>query len=511
MHDLLLFFCPDIQSTRDCKRTSKQRREEKPLGPTTTSSNLVSLRRNSGDRDVNLHRTQSTVRPHRFKWLDILIAVCAAGGLTASVLFAVQVRTNTFAVSDFKTLYASVWCFAHKADAYSLAKLQQVFSANGVIQPEWYGHAPVYPWMTLALLSPLAVIGMVPAAYLLTLLSGALIALAIAALMRYAATDFDMPPVWRVFIAAACASGPLLAFGMDMGNVSVVAIACCLLAFVRRRSGSPWTHRGSSWMAGAALAIALLLKPHLGFWVAAGMFFLPERAARAVVVRAVALAAGFALLTAAVMAATGTLAMETRSYLAMLSAETSAGSSMNATSREVIPVVAQITSLESILGFWIANPAVRIGVTCSVLLALGIFILRQTRRVNTERGALLAVGAWCALGMLATYHRAHDAALLLLLVPWVVDRVRRTPLVWHAWAVVAFYCAMSVSANFATVQGWLASLPTHSVAAFVLLRQAGLADCLVLVALVLALRNERMRQGVRYEPYAELDPLQAAA
>ena len=82
-------------------------------------------------------------------WLDVLIAVIAAGALTASTLYDTQLKTSTFAASDFKTLYASVWCFAHRLDAYSIANLQRVFDANGVIQPEhWFGHAPVYPWAT---------------------------------------------------------------------------------------------------------------------------------------------------------------------------------------------------------------------------------------------------------------------------------------------------------------------------------------------------------------------------
>ena len=175
------------------------------------------------------------------------------------------------------------------------------------------------------------------------------------------------------------------------------------------------------------------------------MLLLPERATRSMVMRAIALVAGFTALTAGVMAAMGTLGFETHAYLAMLAAETSAGASMNAASREVLPVVSQITSLDSIVGFWVTNPASRVLLTCAMLLGIGLLAIRQTRRVDTERGALLAVGMWCTLGMLATYHRAHDAVLLLLLVPWAVDRVRRTPLAWHAWAAAALYFAMSVS------------------------------------------------------------------
>ena len=461
---------------------------------------------------MSFHQPRITVKPRSFVWLDLVIACCAGAGMTFSALYQVQMHSSNFAASDFKTLYASVWCFAHRIDAYSIANLQHVFDANRVIQPDsWYGHAPVYPPMTLALLSPLAAIGMVPAAYVMTILSGLLLALGIAALMRYAALNFSLGPVWRIAIAGLVAGGPLLSFGMDMGNVSLAVAAFCFLAFVGRNGARGWIRFNSPWLPAAALAIALLLKPHLGFWTGAGMFFLPERRARAVVMRAIALAAGFVLIAAAAMAATGTLGLQMHSYVTMLSAETSAGASMNATSREALPMVAQITSLESIVGFWVASHALRIALTGALLLGLAALTFRQTRRVDTERGALLAVGAWCTLGMLATYHRAHDAVLLVMVLPWVIDRVRRTPLAWHAWASVALYCAMSVSADFPLVRNWISNAPYYSLQAFVLLRQAGLADLLLLIVLLTAMQHEHARRWASHTGEAEVDELAAAA
>ena len=398
-------------------------------------------------------------------------------------------------------------------DAYSIANMQRIFVANGVVQPDkWFGHAPVYPFTTLAALSPLATVGMVPAAYILTVLSGALLALAFAALMRYAANDLDLGLGWRLLIVGLCGCGPLLAMGFNMGNVSLAASALCFLAFVRRKSGSPWMPRSSPWIPGTALALAFLLKPHLGLWAGIGMLLLPERAARAVAARAIALATGFAVLSAAAMAAMGTLGLEVRSYLAMLSAETSAGASMSATSREVLPVPAQITSLDSIMGFWIANHSLRVALTCTVLLGLALLVVRQTRRVDSERGALLAIAAWGTLGMLATYHRAHDAVLLLLAVPWVVDRVRRAPRAWHAWATLALYCAMSVSVDLPAVTRWVAAASQHSMAAFVLLRQVAIADLLLLPVLLLAMERERAsRRGRRSLSSDEAREMAAAA
>lgn len=423
--------------------------------------------------------------------IDTLIAVGCAGGLTLSTLYQVHVRTSAFAVSDFKTLYASAWCFARGLDAYSISNLQHVFNSNAVVQPTaWYGHSPVYPWTTLAFLAPLTMLPMVPAAFVATILTGVLLACAVAALMYYGAIYFNLEIGWRIVVAALCVSGPLLGFAMDMGNVSAAACALCILAFVLRESAFERLGRARAWVPSIALMIAVLLKPHLAVWCGLGMLFLPERAARAVVIRAAALTAAFTMLTAAVLVVSGQLGMQTLSYLSVLSAENSGGASMSAASREALPVVSQVVSLQSILGFWMMNPIVRDVWTGLLLLIAAGLLARWTRRVDSQRVALLAVGAWYSLGMLATYHRAHDASLLILLVPWVVARIRRAPLSWQAWVASALYCAMSVSVDFPRVVGWLSTLPADSGLRFVLLRQAGLAELLLLGVLLFSLRQD---------------------
>ncbi len=451
-------------------------------------------------------------RQRSFLWLDALAAILATAGLTVVTLVNLNYRATDYAASDFKTLYASIWCYAHGLNAYNLANLQSVFIANGVVQPpKWYGHAPVYPWTTLALGSPLSMLGMVAACYTVTILGALLLAAAILALTRYAARQFSLGPVWRLAIPGLCAAAPLVAFGMDMGNVSLPASALCFLAFVRRDEGALRSSRTLRWAPAAALAIAFLLKPHLALWVGLAMALLPERVGRAVVLRSLVLVTCFTALTAGVMAATGTLSMQTQAYREMLRSEIGSGASMSAANHDLLPVVAQITSLDSIVGFWTRNAGMRVGVACTALLGLALLLWRHTQRVNTERGALLAVSAWCALGLLATYHRAHDAALLLLLVPWVVDRVRRAPWTWHVWAVTALYCVMSGSPAFVVVQRWVAAVPAHSLAAFLLMRQVGLADLLLLLVVGFALIRENAAGRWREVRIADKDELRVAA
>ena len=449
----------------------------------------------------------------KFVWLDGFLAFCAVGGITASTLTGVQFANSNYAGSDFKTLYASIWCFVHGLNAYGIPNLQAVFIANNVVQPDrWYGHAPVYPWTTLALGAPFTLLSMTAACYAMTILSGALLGVAIFALLRYAANRFDVGPVWRAAIAGLCAGTPLVAFGMDMANVSLMASALCFLAFVWRFSDSLRSRRGTRWIPAAALAIAFLLKPHLAIWVGLAMALLPERGGRAVAARALTLITGFSVLTSATMVATRTLLLQTHGYLAMLAEETSSGASMSAASHEVLPVVSQITSLESVVGFWINNVPLRLALTIAALGAFAWLLFRQTRVVSSERGALMAASAWCALGTMATYHRAHDAVLLLLLLaPWVIDHQRKWPVRWNAWIVAALFGAMCVSFDLGHVQRWIAMGPANDLVSFVLLRQAAIADLLLLAAVQLALRSENSRHAVRRGTAAQTDRVTAAA
>jgi hypothetical protein len=113
--------------------------------------------------------------------------------------------------------------------------------------------------------------------------------------------------------------------------------------------------------------------------------------------------------------------------------------------------------------------------------------------------------------MLATYHRAHDAVLLLLLVPWVVDRIRRAPLAWPAWTIAALYGAMSASAAFPDVVRWVTAAPPNSLTAFLLLRQVGLAELLLLLVLMVAIHREHQRRYALPAQEAEPQDLHAAA
>lgn len=439
-------------------------------------------------------RESGTAGSRKLAALHLLIALAAVGGLTVTVLLDLPVPASPFAASDFKTLYASAWCFRHGLDAYSFANLAAVFRAQGIITPaSWFGHAPVYPPTAVAVLAPLTWLSMVQAAYLVTIVSALLFAFAVAGLLQSARDHFALTLPWRAVIAILCTVGPLLAFALSVGNLSVAASALCLLAFVRRL-------KAPGWIPIALLAMALLLKPHLAIWMAIAFVFSPQRRPRQVALAAsgtaivVGLGAGFALARAGLL-------MQIRAFFAMVQTETAAGGSMSVSSHELLPVVSQVTSLRSLFGFWGGSAWASLAVPALILVAIGIFLARRSLRSQGERETSLITGAWIAFGLLTTYHRAHDALLLLVLAPWLVQSVRCEPNFWKPWAILLLYGALSFGPSMPTITHALDQAGNESVTSFVLLRQAGLADLGLLLVLLLpqrptgvpAVRNERRR------------------
>ncbi|MGI4831616.1 MAG: glycosyltransferase family 87 protein [Janthinobacterium lividum] len=410
--------------------------------------------------------------------LDLLTALAAVGGLTATVLLDFPVRVSPFAASDFKTLYASAWCFRHGSNAYSFTNLASVFRAQGVVPPaNWFGHAPVYPPSALAVLAPLTWLSMVHATYLATILSALLFALAVGELLGYARREFALSLPWRAAIAVLCAISPLLAFALGLGNLSVAAAALCLLAFVGRS-------RVLMWVPVVLLAGAMLLKPHLALWMAIAFIFSPEQRSRRIAIYALATAILTGIATSFALAR-GTLLTQVHAFFAMVQRETATGGSMSITSHEPLPIVSQVTSLRSLVGFWIVPAWVSFLLAAGLLSFLFLYLAYRSLRVQNEQESSFITGAWIAFGLLTTYHRAHDALLLLVLAPWLVHNLRCTPKFWKPWAVLLLFGTLSLGPALTTITHRAFDAGTSPVLKFLFLRQAGLADLgLVLILLL---------------------------
>ncbi len=236
---------------------------------------------------------------------------------------------------------------------------------------------------------------------------------AVASLLQQPVARSSMTLGWKALVVALCASWPLLGFALSCGNLSVIAAALSILAFHYKKIRL-------SWFPAVLLALAVLLKPHLAVWFLLGMFLLPEKQTRAVAARAGILVSGFMVILGVILVAQHTLKMQISGLFSMLHVETSFGASMNVSSREVLLTCAQITSLQSLLGFWTPDRLWSATITLTVLGAAGFWLTQTTLRARTEEEAVVAVGMWSAFGLLATYHRAHDAVALLLLLPYML-------------------------------------------------------------------------------------------
>ena len=235
------------------------------------------------------------------------------------------------------------------------------------------------------------------------------IALAIAALSRIAGEDFLLGRFWRILLIASAAFSPLLSSGLELGNVSVIVAALCILAVTAREDRSPWPQA-------AGLTAALLLKPHIALWVLVPLLFLKRSPAHAVAVRAYGLSVGVAAAFGVWLVTQQTALAQMQSYGAMLASEVGTGS-MAQGNHTVMEVTAQITSFESLVGVlvtqadwpqWLAHVVL-------VLFALALGWASWRLRSAGKQALLELIAAWCAFGLIATYHRAHDGTMLLLL------------------------------------------------------------------------------------------------
>ncbi len=410
-------------------------------------------------------------------WLELIGSLLAIAGVLGSVLSGYHAREWQASASDFKTLYASAQCFRQHIDPYDFHNIAAVFAAHRVVPPvSWYAHAPVYPPFTLAVLAPLTLIPMVQAIYLWMALSGILLAAAVFLLTRAAEQLFRLALSWRLALIALFAASPLLSFSLEMGNVSAV-VAALLIAAVVLSHTSPQFKT----LPPVAVALALLLKPHLALWVVLAFLVSRHTQGRRLAVSSATLFLGSVLCIGLWMAAHHQLSPEINSYRAMVHQEISGGS-MDPANHELVAVTAQITSLASLLGYWLTGAPLTLFSATLLLTFFTVLFYFSLRLEKQENPLLLQVGAWSAFGLIATYHRAHDGLILLILLPWLLSLFRQSwknPVALSVTFLLFAESGPSLGAytNFARIHG------LASIAHFLLYRQSALIAVLLAVIL----------------------------
>ncbi len=409
-------------------------------------------------------------------WPEILASALAFLGLTTAIFIGFNPAGSPNAGSDFKTLFASSWCFAHGIDAYSFREIANVFHRNGVIEPHsWYGHAPVYPPPTLALLLPLTALPMVAAIKIWIVLSAICLACGTAALAHAMKRAFNLGLPFRILAIGLIAASPLVELALELGNVSIVTVALCFIAIA-----SP--QETSTWLRALGLVIALILKPHIALWVVLSLIFSRLPADRIMLRRVVGLGVGLAALML-VLSFFVPIIPQFAHYNSMLHSELSNGS-MSPGNRDLMELPVQMTSFVTLPGYWLAQSS-------AMRLLSGIFLLffvcglawvSLRSAPNREWARFEIAGAWSAFGLIATYHRNADGAILLILLPPILYRLRHSMKDAWAWAMVAMMLAGSIGPSLKELQ-WLVSRPFFDNFQFLIFRQA--ASATVCVALLL--------------------------
>ena len=412
-----------------------------------------------------------------------LAAFLAFASLMVVHLGPSQPRIWQESLGDFKLVYASAAALAETGHAYSFTELARVHRKNGVVVPvSWYGHSPVYPPFTLLALSPFLLLSMVHAAYLWAVLCYLAMAVASYRLAHYAHAVFGLPLAPQLLLISLMAASPLVSFGLELANASVVAAALCIIALTA-------TERQSSWMCATELTCALLLKPHLAFWVVMALLLIPRRTygngEHRLALRTLSIFASVLFAMVVFLALRHEFFSLIRDYVGVLRAEASGGS-MDVRAREIMMIPAHITSLGSLLGYWIYSLRVVPVVQFLILIPIAGLLLLATRRAGPHWKPIV-LSAWITFGFLVTYHRAHDGTVLFLMLPWIFGRLRQRLADGAAWMVLGLYTIFSVDIPPAFYHWVGVNAHLLPVTEFLMYRQVALATLLLALTLVFLL------------------------
>jgi hypothetical protein len=343
----------------------------------------------------------------------VLFLILASVGL--SVLWgAILVHSNSGAMTDFKALYYGARCLIQHADPYRESEFLRVYLADGGTFPTDPVTAGLFRRAVLVCVNmptalfltiPFAHLPLLAAFVLWTLLMAATLVVAAFLIWDVAATKSSGISLFQIcFLLANCV---ILFYA---GNAAGIVVGLCVVAvwcFLQDRFAPAGI---------LCLALSLVIKPHdaglvwLYFLLAGGVY--RKRALQTLLVAA-------AISLPAVLWVSQVIPQwlpELRSNLQAASAR----GGLNDPGPAAIgfhhpdPIV----DLQTFVSVFRDDPRIYVPasflVTGTLLLLWGSTTLRSP---ISQRKAWLALAAIAALTLLITYHREHDAKLLLLTIP----------------------------------------------------------------------------------------------
>jgi hypothetical protein len=360
--------------------------------------------------------------------MALLLILCSCG---LSLLWGSFIaHSSSGGLTDFKAVYYGSRCLILHADPYKDAEFLRVYRAEGEKIPSEPMMADLFRRAvlvcvnlptTLFFVIPFAWLPLAPAYLLWALLMTAGLTLAAFLMWRLAA---DTSP--RVSLALVCILVANCVILFADGNTACIVISLCVV--------SVWCFLQDRFVAAGilCLALSLAIKPHdaglvwLYFLLAGGIY--RKRALQTLLVT-------IALCLPAVLWVSHVVPH----WLPELQSNMQAASARGGLNDPGPAAIGfhhpdPIISLQAVLSVFRDDP--RIYVPASLLISAALLLLWSvaTLRLRFSRQrAWLALAAIAALTMLVTYHRQHDAKLLLLTVPaCAMLWARRGPIGWFA-------------------------------------------------------------------------------
>lgn len=346
-------------------------------------------------------------------------------------------HSSSGGLADFKAVFYGARCLIHHADPYKDADFLRIYQADGVPIPTDPMMADLFRRAvlvcinlptTLCVLVPFALLPLNVAYLLWALLMAAGLCLACYLMWDLAAKNAPRLALFLVcFLAANC----VILFAD--GNAACVVVSLCVIAtwcFLQNRFPAAGV---------VCLALSLLIKPHdaglvwLYFLLAGGLY--RRRALQTLLATA---AIGVPAVLWVMHVAPQWLA-ELRSNLQLASVHGGLNDPGPASLGFHHPD--PILALQAFLSVFRDNPHVYVPVAMVASGLLLILWAAATLRARiTPHRAWLALAAISALTMLVTYHRQHDAKLLLLTVP-------ACALLWREGGVKGWLAAVATTAG----------------------------------------------------------------
>jgi hypothetical protein len=321
---------------------------------------------------------------------------------------------SPFSMLDFKAVYYGSRCLVQHGDPYKAIEVLRVYRADTVKLPadpkrdflfKQIASECINPPTTLFFLTPVAVLPFGPAHILwIALTAGGLI---LAGILIWDAGAGFAPLLSGVLIGFLLANSEIV---FMVGNTAGIVISLCVVA--------SWCFLKDRFVPAGilCLAVSLAIKPHdaglvwLYFLLAGSLY--RKRALQTLLVTAVLSVPAILWISMA----TPNWMRELHSNLLTSSAPGSINDPALATTGQY--ALNMVISLQSAISVFRDDPRFYNSVSyllCAPLLLAWGFITLRFR--SSPARAWLALAAIAALTMLPTYHRSHDAKLLLLTVP----------------------------------------------------------------------------------------------